>query len=281
MNIRFGFDLALDFPAPTPLVLLLHTRPEYTSQLRLPQVLQTTPVVTPRLFTDSFGNTSTRLRAPAGTLRLSIDSICEVSHEPDPVRPDAALHDVNDLPEEALRYLVSSRFCETERLVSFAWSRFGHIASGWERVQAICDYVHNHLRFDYAQARPTRTAFEAWQEGVAVCRDFAHLGITLCRCLNIPARYATGYLGDIGVPPDPAPMDFSAWFEVYLGSEWHTFDPRHNTRRIGRIVMARGRDAVDCALVTSFGRHELRMFKVITEEMTSSVTEAARERVVA
>lgn len=252
---------------PTPLVLLLHTRPEYARQLRRPEALQAEPGVTPRLFTDSFGNTSTRLYAPAGRLRLAIDSVCEVPDTPDPVVPQAALHGVDDVPDEALRYLVSSRFCETERLADFAWARFGHLTHGWERVQAVVDYVHAHLRFDYAQARPTRTAFEAWQERVGVCRDFAHLGITLCRCLNVPARYATGYLGDIGVPPDAAPMDFSAWFEVYLGAQWHTFDPRHNARRIGRIVMARGRDAVDCALVTSFGRHELRLFRVITEEV--------------
>lgn len=166
-----------------------------------------------------------------------------------------------------LPFLLPSRYCEADRLGPFAWSRFGQIPPGWGRVQAVCDYVHGHLRFNYEQARATRTALEAWEEGVGVCRDFTHLAITLCRCLNIPARYATGYLGDIGVPADPAPMDFSAWFEVWLGGRWFTFDARHNQRRIGRLVMARGRDAADCALTTTFGPHILRTFKVRTDEV--------------
>lgn len=265
MNIRFGFDLALEFPARTPLVLLLHTRPEVAPYVRQSQEIQCSPFVALAPFIDSFGNLATRVVAPAGTLRLSLESLCAVTNEPDPVQRHARQHPVETLPPDALRYLSSSRFCESERLLDFAWSRFGQTRPGWERVEAVCDYVHTHLRFDYKQARPTRTAFEAWEEGVGVCRDFAHLAIALCRCLNLPARYATGYLGDIGVPPDPQPMDFGAWFEVYLGGQWHVFDPRHNTRRIGRIVMARGRDAVDCAFVTSFGPHILRRFKVITE----------------
>jgi len=265
MNIRFGFDLVLDFPARTPLVLLLHTRPEIAPYVLKSQEIQTDPGVALTPFIDSFGNLATRTLAPAGRLRLSLESLCSVSGEPDPVQPEARQHTVDTLPPDALRFLASSRFCESERLLDFAWSRFGQTRPGWDRVQTVCDYVHHHLRFDYSQARPTRTAFEAWDEGVGVCRDFAHLAIALCRCLNVPARYATGYLGDIGVPPDPQPMDFSAWFEVFLGGQWHVFDARHNTRRIGRIVMARGRDAVDCAFLTSFGPHFLRTFNVITE----------------
>lgn len=271
MHIRFGYEISYDLAAPTDMVLLLHVRPELEPALLAPQVLRHNAGVEAESFIDAFGNHATRLHAPAGTLVLTLDSLCENSGELDDFEPDAAQAEVADLPPEALPFLMPSRYCEADRLGAFAWSRFGHIAPGWARVQAVCDYVHGHLRFNYKLARPTRTAVEAWEEGVGVCRDFTHLAITLCRCLNIPARYATGYLGDIGVPRDPAPMDFSAWFEVYLGGRWFTFDARHNQRRIGRLVMARGRDAADCALVTTFGPHVLRTFKVVTEEVPAPV----------
>ncbi len=269
MHIRFGFEIAYDLPAPTSMVLLLLTRPEYAARLRRPEVIRHNagPGVETKTFRDPFGNHAARLHAPAGTLVLSLESLCEVSGEYDAVRPDATQHEIADLPNDVLSFLLPSRYCENDRLGAFAWSRFGHIPPGWGRAQAVCDYVHQHLRFNYKLARPTRTAFDAWEEGIGVCRDFTHLSIALCRSLNIPARYATGYLGDIGVPRDPAPMDFSAWFEAYLDGQWFTFDARHNRPRIGRIVMARGRDAADCALTTTFGPHILRSFQVITEEV--------------
>ena len=164
-------------------------------------------------------------------------------------------------------YLLGSRYCETDRLSNTAWSLFGRVPKGWPLANAICDYVHDRIIFDYAHASPTKTAWDVHNERRGVCRDFAHLAVTLCRCMNIPARYCTGYLGDIGVPPDNAPMDFSAWFEVYLGGEWHTVDARHNVPRIGRILVARGRDAADVAISTTFGPNTLSKFRVITEEI--------------
>jgi len=270
MQIRFGFDMSYNLPASTAMVLLLHTRPEHRPQHRLQEDLRYSCGKITETFTDSFGNHATRLQAPAGSLRLSLESVCEVSGEPDPYAPAAIQHEVSCLPSETLQFLLPSRYCETDRLGPLAWNRFHHIIGGWARVQAVCDYVHGHIRFNYQQARATRTAYESWKEQVGVCRDFTHLAITLCRCLNIPARYATGYLGDIGVRADAAPMDFSAWFEAYIGGRWFTFDARHNCARIGRIVMARGRDAADAALITTFGPHFLNYFKVTTEEVSSN-----------
>ncbi len=199
-------------------------------------------------------------------MTLSTDFVIQDSGLPDEVDIHAPEIPVSQLPDEALRFLLGSRYCETDRMSPIAWSLFGHLPPGYQRVQAICDYAHNRLTFGYGFARNTRTAYEAHEERVGVCRDFAHLAVTLCRCMNIPARYATGYLGDIGVPSDPAPMDFSAWFEVYLGGRWFTLDARHNHPRIGRILMARGRDAADCAITTSFGTARLNKFRIITEE---------------
>ncbi len=267
MHIHFGFDIVCEFPAATPLILLLHTRPSFTSSLLRPQILRNSAGLPVDPFVDPFGNLATRMLAPAGSLRLHLDSLCEVSGEPDEIDPGASQGNVARLPVWTYRYLLPSRYCESDRLSGFAWAQFGSVPAGWARVQAVVDYVHNHLSFAYPLARPHRTAYEAWLERTGVCRDFAHLSIALCRALNIPARYTTGYLGDIGVPPVPDPMDFSAWFEVYLGKRWYTFDPRHNARRIGRIVMAYGRDAADCALITSFGPHTLSKFHVVTEEV--------------
>jgi len=186
------------------------------------------------------------------------------------VVPNAAQVPLQELPDGALVYLLGSRYCDTQKLTDLAWSMFGSISGGWQRVQAICNYVHHRIKFGYHFARNDRTADEAHEERDGVCRDFAHLAVTLCRCMNIPARYCTGYLGDIGVPRDPAPMDFSAWFEVYLDGRWYTFDARHNHPRIGRIVIARGRDAADVAISTTFGSAQLVRFTVMTEEVRES-----------
>jgi transglutaminase-like putative cysteine protease len=211
--------------------------------------------------------------APAGELEISTDALIADSGLPDAVEPGARQYEIAELPHDTLVFLLGSRYCETERVMDVAWSLFGKTLPGWPRVQAICDFVHSHVSFGYHHARATRTAAEVLAERRGVCRDFAHLAIALCRCMNIPARYCTGYLGDIGVPPEPEPMDFSAWFEVYLGGRWHAFDARHNTPRIGRIVMARGRDAADVAFSTTFGANVLKRFIVRTDEVASPSVE--------
>jgi transglutaminase-like putative cysteine protease len=269
MLIRLGYDLVFNLPADCPMLLLLHVHPSRGATLCQPDRVRLEPGLPLEEFTDPFGNRATRLLAPAGRLRLWNDTLIEDSGRPDERRPEAEQWPVQDLPAEVLPFLLASRYCEVDCLADVAWQRFGEAPPGWARVQAVCDFVHSHLRFDYQQARPTRTALEAYQERVGVCRDFTHLAVALCRCLNIPARYATGYLGDIGVPAAPFPMDFSAWFEVFLGGKWYTFDARHNRPRIGRVLMARGRDAVDVALTTSFGVAHLERFTVFTDEVPS------------
>ena len=267
MRIRAGFEITYECPAPTPMTLLLSVRPERLPDLLTPQHLSATPNTLLHPFRDLYGNAAHRLVAPAGQVTFSADFVIEDSGEPDPVLPDAIQHPVEALPAEVLTYLLASRYCETELLTPMAWSLFGNTPQGWPRVQAIADYVHNRIEFGYPHASPTRTATGAHEDQRGVCRDFAHLAVTLCRCMNIPARYVTGYLGDIGIPPIDAPMDFSAWFEVYLGGGWRAFDARHNMPRIGRIPMAYGRDAADAAITTSFGVAWLMSFKVTTEEV--------------
>jgi transglutaminase-like putative cysteine protease len=250
-----------------PMVLMLSIRSEHEGDLLTPHRIQVSNAVAARAYRDGFGNTCTRLVAHPGLLEIHNDFLIADSGMPDQVAPDAVQWPIDRLPDEALVFLLGSRYCDTEKLTQMAWSQFGGIAGGWQRVQAICNYVHNQLEFGYHHARGDRTASEGHQERRGVCRDFAHLAVTLCRCMNIPARYCTGYLGDIGVPRDPAPMDFSAWFEVFLGGRWYSFDARHNHPRIGRIVMARGRDAADVAISTSFGPSQLVRFNVVTEEV--------------
>ena len=275
MRIRAGYEISHDCPQATPMILALSVRPERRQDLVTPDVLHVSPEVPVRQYIDGFGNVCHSLRVPAGPVTFRSEFVIKDSGMPDEIAPDAVQHEISDLPPETLAYLLGSRYCETDRLNNLAWSLFGNAPKGWTLVQNIVDYVHNQISFGYQHARPTKTAFEAHEERLGVCRDFAHLAITLCRCMNIPARYCTGYLGDIGVPRDPAPMDFSAWFEVYLGDRWHTFDARHNTPRIGRILMARGRDATDVAMVTSFGPCVLTGFKVVTDEIDEPVAAAA------
>ena len=264
MLIRAGYDIAFNAPAPTPLLLMLNLHPSRLDDLRTPQQMLFDPPVPAVDYTDGFGNVCTRVVAPPGLLRVTNQFTIADSGEPDPVSPDAPQLPVDELPPEVLVFLLGSRYCETDRLSDTAWSLFGHIQPGWGRVQAIVEYVHDRITFGYEFARATRTAHEAFMERQGVCRDFAHLAVALCRCMNIPSRYCTGYLGDIGVPASDDPMDFSAWFDVYLGGAWHTFDARHNKRRIGRLLMARGRDATDVAISTAFGSAWLAGFEVIT-----------------
>jgi len=267
MHIRAGFKITYNCPSPCPMILMLSLRPERAADLVTPELLIPTPRVDLEAFQDQFGNICHRVLAPAGRVTFSSDFVIQDPGLPDVVVPDAPQHPVEDLPPEVLIYLLGSRYCETDQLSSLAWSLFGATSPGWPRVQAIVDYAHERISFGYCHARPTRTAYEAHEERVGVCRDFAHLAVALCRCMNIPARYCTGYLGDIGVPISDAPMDFSAWFEVFLGERWHTFDARHNRPRIGRLMMAYGRDATDVAITTHFGPATLERFEVITDEL--------------
>jgi transglutaminase-like putative cysteine protease len=267
MLIHIGFDLIFDLPVPAAMMLLLSVRPERRRDLRRSDDLRIEPKARILYFTDSFGNHCGRILAPAGQVRFTADALIEDTGLPDRLAPLAIQHPVEDLPPECLPFLLASRYCEVDALQDTAWSLFGQTPPGWPRVQAICDYVHGRIEFGYPHARPTRSAAEAHEERKGVCRDFTHLAITFCRCMNIPARYCTGYLGDIGVPPVPDPMDFSAWFEVYLGGRWWTFDARHNTPRIGRILMAVGRDATDVAITTTFGTARLQKFHVVTDEV--------------
>ena len=270
MHIKIGFDIALSVQPPTALIYLLHVHPCRHDDLLAPAQLLIEPLMDTDEYIDAFGNHCGRVRVPHGIshVRFSSTSIIRDSGLYDAVDWFAFQHSPADLPPATLQFLLPSRYCEVDsELLQFAWNQFGHTPKGWPRVQAVCDFVHNHLRFDYQQARATRTAVEGFRERIGVCRDFTHLAVTLCRCLNIPARYCTGYLGDIGVPPVPYPMDFSAWFEVYLGNQWHTFDARHNTLRIGRIVIARGRDAGDVPITMAFGQNTLTRFNVITHEV--------------
>lgn len=266
MRIRAGYDITYECAGPTPMIFMLNVHPSRAPDLASPDVIRFDPPVPSRQYRDGFGNVCTRVKAPPGRMTASARFEIEDSGAPDPVASDARQIPVEDLPEDVLVYLLGSRYCDTDHLSNTAWAEFGASPEGWGRVQAICDYVHERLTFGYKHASATRTAWDGFREQRGVCRDFAHLAITLCRCMNIPARYCTGYLGDIGVPPDPNPMDFSAWFEAYLDGRWFTFDARHNAPRIGRILMATGRDATDVALSTSFGASKMVQFNVVTEE---------------
>lgn len=277
MEIRAGFELVYEFPQQTPVIFMLGIHPSRRGDLISPERMRLDPDIQARVYVDSFGNLCTRILAPEGRLTASADFVIHDSGEPDPTSPDALQHSVEDLPDDVLVFLLGSRYCDTDRLSDVAWSLFGNVPPGWARVRAICDYVHSHMSFGYEHASATRTASEGFDERLGVCRDFAHLSVSLCRCMNIPARYCTGYLGDIGVPAAPSPMDFSAWFEAYLGGRWHAFDPRHNEPRIGRILIARGRDATDVALSTSFGPSALVGFAVVTEEEVSCAPTAGRQ----
>ena len=267
MRIKAGYDIAFECTSETPILLMVHIRPERHGDLAAPEELVLSPQVPYRTYIDHFGNVCTRLVAPAGRLAISNRFVINDNGLPEDVPEGAHQHLIDELPDDVLLFLLGSRYCETQRLLTMAWSLFGTLPAGWPLVKAILNYTHNRIAFGYTYARADRTAWEAHEERVGVCRDFAHLAIALCRCMNIPARYCTGYLGDIGVPRDPNPMDFSAWFEVYLGGTWYAMDARHNHPRIGRILMARGRDAADTAISVAFGSAELVQFTVVTDEM--------------
>ncbi|MBL9165690.1 MAG: transglutaminase family protein [Planctomycetaceae bacterium] len=268
MKIHVGYELVFRCPQPTPMIVMLSVHESRLSDLTADHLVLT-PSVPVTAYRDFYGNRCSRIVAPAGNIRLSGNAVVSDAGKADVAAPWLEQRSIETLPEDALLFLLGSRYCETDLLLETAQRLFGAAPTGWRRVQAICDFVHQHIQFGYGHASPTMTARQAFRRRVGVCRDFAHLAITFCRCMNIPARYCTGYLSDIGEPPPYSPMDFAAWFEAYLGDGWYTFDPRNNTPRIGRILVARGRDAADVALTTSFGPSTLESFTVVTNEMKS------------
>ena len=267
MKIHVGYEMDYEFPQPTPMILVMGVHFTRASDIVVPDYLMTLPSVHIAPYRDVFGNWCSRLVAPKGRLRLFANGVVRDSGLPDLIVPSAAQHSVEDLPADTIVYLLGSRYCETDRLSEIAWKLFDTTPPGWARVQAICDFVHNHIEFGYEHARATMSAFEVYNEGKGVCRDYAHLAIALCRCMNIPARYCTGYLGDIGMPPPWPPGDFAGWFEAYIGGRWYTFDPRNNIPRIGRVLIAQGRDASDVPITQTFGPNKLLSFKVWTDEV--------------
>ena len=267
MIIKLGYEFIYNFPQNTPMILTLSVHYSRASDILTPDYLTTEPPVPITAYRDLFGNWCHRIVAPPGRMRISASGVVRDTGAPDVVVPSAIQHDVQDLPEETLVFLLGSRYCETDLLSETAWQLFGNCAPGWARVQAICDFVHNQIAFDYQNARATRTAWQAYNERTGVCRDYAHLAVAFCRCMNIPARYCTGYLGDMGMPPPYAAGDFAAWFDVWLGNNWYTFDARNNMPRIGRVLIARGRDAADVAINTTFGPNTLESFQVFTDEI--------------
>jgi transglutaminase-like putative cysteine protease len=272
MQIRVGYEFIYDFPQATPMILTVSIHYSRASDIVTPDHLTTQPSVPVAAYRDGFGNWCSRIVAPPGRFEIKGNGVVRDTGLPDPFVPSAQQHAVKDLPEETLVFLLGSRYCETDLLSPVAWELFAHAPRGWPLVQAICDYVHNRITFDYQAARSTRTAWEAYNGRTGVCRDYAHLAIALCRCMNIPARYCTGYLGDMGTPLPYGVPDFAAWMEVYIGGGWHTFDPRNNVPRMGRVLIARGRDAADVAIVTTFGPNTLESFTVWTDEIAESQT---------
>jgi transglutaminase-like putative cysteine protease len=278
VKIRFGYEFAYHSAQTTPMVLLLTSMPNDGQRLLVGDLLRTDPVLPLQTYRDVFGNICTRLVAPAGTLRITADGLLEDAGTPEPAFLNARETPISALPHEALMYTLPSRYCESDVLAPEALLLFGHLAPGWSRVQGICDFVNRHVTFGYQFARPTKTALETYREGQGVCRDMAHLAIAFCRAMSIPARYATGYLGDIGVPAVDAPMDFAGSMEVFLDGRWHTFDPRNNARRIARLTIARGRDAADVAISTAFGPSSLQLFRVWTDELSEQQAAAILSR---
>ena len=271
MLIKVGCEIVLHFPQPTATILMLYLHPSVAPRVRHAERVELEPWAAIARYTDLYGNTCGRTVVPAGRVAFRHHAIVYDEGHPEPQEWTARQHPVEDLPDSSLIYLLGSRYCEVDsELKDIAWSLFSTMTPGWPLVQAICDFVHRHIHFDYQQARPNRTALEVYRERTGVCRDFMHLAITFCRCLNIPARYCTGYISDVNMPPPYGPMDFAAWFEVYLEGGWYMFDARNNKPMYGRVLMARGRDAADVAMITSFGPNELRNFTVICDELPIS-----------
>ncbi|MGB8817655.1 MAG: transglutaminase family protein [Rhizobiaceae bacterium] len=272
MLIRIGFEIIVSCQAPVPMLMALSTHSQFPGRIIGKDMVRSSNTAPLSEYLDGFGNRITRTVAPAGKTTYWSDCVVEVDGSLDHVPVGARQHRVEDLPNETLNFLTASRYGDSDRLTEAAWKLFGATPEGWERVRAISNFVHNHVTFGYKFGRPDKTAYNVFCEKTGVCRDFAHLGVGLCRAMNIPARYVSGYLGDIGVP-DAGFDDFCAWFEVFLDGEWHTVDARYNVPRIGRIVMVRGTDASDVAMITSFGAYDMPSFRVWTTEMPEGITD--------
>jgi transglutaminase-like putative cysteine protease len=270
MKLSVGYKLVYDCPQPTPMMLMLNTHFTCAPSILVADLLTVDPPVPLAQYRDSFGNLCSRMVAPQGRITLTTSALLEVSNQPELLSVEGEQHPVEQLPDECLMFLLGSRYCETDLMSDTAWQLFGSTAPGAARVQAICNFVNGHITFGYQHARPTKTAFQVYQERLGVCRDFAHLAVTLCRAMNIPARYCTGYISDVNLPPPYASMDFAAWFEAYVGGRWQLFDPRNNAPRTGRVLMARGRDAADVALSNTFGPTTLLEFTVICQPEESA-----------
>jgi transglutaminase-like putative cysteine protease len=268
MRIRVGCEFVWETTAPVPMLMLVRPRAD-ADHLTVYESTWSEPDLPIHEYIDLHGNNCWRFLAPTGTSAIRYDAVVEIPSTPDPVVPDAALHAVEDLPDDALVFTLPSRYVESDKLLDVAWELFGDTAPTWERIQAVCDWVHTHIEFKNGSSTPATTAWDIYQQRAGVCRDFALLAVALCRALNIPARYTFGYLPDIAIEPPDVPMDFHTWFEAYVGGRWYTFDARHNTPRVGRVVIGRGRDAVDCALSTAYGSAHLAKFTVWSDEITA------------
>ena len=268
MQLEFGYDIEYECPQATPAIMTLNVHSSRVADLVTPDHVRTEPALPLTNYRDVFGNWLTRVVLPEGRSRVFTQAVINESGEPDHTDPDAGQLRVEDLPDDVLVYLLGSRYCETDILMDSAWELFSSAPFGCQRVQAICDFVHQHISFGYEFARPTKTAAEAFKEKAGVCRDFTHLAVTLCRCLNIPARYCTGYIANINNSLASDEMDFAAWFEAYLDGRWFTFDPRNNRNLAGRILIARGRDAADVPISNAFGDNQLNRFGVFIRQLS-------------
>jgi len=262
--VRIGCHFEHDSAEATPSLWQVRPRPDGPHRITSESWAPPAPAA---VYVDAYGNVCDRLTLPAGLSTLRYDATVEVPAAVDEADETASQARIEDLPDEAFVYLLPSRFCWPDVLYDQAWALFGSTAPGWARAQAVSDWVHDHIRYQVGASTPLTTAYDVWQARAGVCRDLTQLGVTLCRALNIPARYVGGYLPDIAVDPPDLPMDFCSWYEVWLGGRWWTFDPRNNEPRIGRVVIARGRDALDAAMVTIWGASELKVMNVWADEV--------------
>jgi transglutaminase-like putative cysteine protease len=270
MRVKVGADFTVTSPRETPAVFMI--RPETRgAHMTLAERWDSDPGVPYHEYPDIYGNVCRRMTLPAGSFSLRYVALVEADGDLDPYDPSAIEHPIAELPDEALVYTLPSRYCLSDMLFPQAMDRFGGLAPGWNRVQAICDFVHDHVTFGYGTSTPSTTALDVYESGNGVCRDYAHLAISFCRALNIPARYSFGYMPDIDVPPPYAPMDFCAWFEVYLSGRWWIFDARNNVRRRARVTIARGRDALDVAMLTTYGATTLDEMVVYADQTDERV----------
>ncbi len=271
MRLRIGFDFTIVSEIATPTAAIVRPRDSDAHAL-IDERLTIEPALDLHRYQDSFGNLVWRWLAPAGTMTMRYDAIADRDRLPDEVLADLPGTPVSELPDEAIVYTLPSRYCPSDMVIGDAWNLFGATPDGWARVQAICDWAHANIAYGYGNSISTTSGYDAYLNRAGVCRDFAHIGVMFCRALNIPARYVYGYLPDIDVPYNPTPMDFHAWFEAYVGGAWRTFDARHNQPRVGRVVIARGRDAVDTAIMTSYGNSRLTGFTVWADEVNDALT---------